>query len=719
MIVWGGYNDGGILNTGARYDPALNAWVAVSQTNAPSARFNHSAVWTGTQMIIWGGQPGLEEDGLKTGKRYNPATDVWASMSTANAPDGRYQHAAVWGGNVMVVWGGHGELRTWSIPFSPGTLYSSDLAQDGGRYNPTSDTWSTVRTNNAPSPRSQSCIVWTGSEMIVWGGFYSEHVSSMIGDGTTDYALGDGGRYNPVTDTWNSVSATGAPAARYRAAAVWANTRMVVWGGSDESGVVGGGGRYDPSANTWAGVSTVGAPAARMDPTAVWTGSRMVVWGGESSDTALGTGGRYDPSANAWYSVSTTGAPAARRNPTSVWTGSRMLVWGGRGESAGEYLGEGGRYDPTNNVWSELSAMPAYSEPWPRRSATAVWTGGEIIVWGGEDDSQYFRSGARFNPAANSWSTLPTTNAPAARTDHTAVWTGTEMLVWGGFNGRTLGNGARYDVAQDSWLAIATNNSPAARRAHTAVWAGDEMLIWGGYTRAGKVNIFLGTGGRYLPSHDRWSQISTNEAPVSRAGHSAVWTGSEMIIWGGYSETGSILSGVVTNYLDSGARYRPDLDLLPLSRPWTATSIPRSIAPRRGHTAVWTGTEMIVWGGEDGSALNTGYRYRPDSNTWSVMSISGAPSARQDHIAVWTGMHMLVWGGRMGSTIRGSGARYSPAFNLWWPITTTGAPSARYDHSAVWTDKEMLVWGGCSGTSYFDTLKGYTPPVILYLYIKP
>ena len=138
--------------------------------------------------------------------------------------------------------------------------------------------------------------------MIVWGGFYSEHVSSMIGEGTTEYAFGDGGRYNPVTDTWNSVSATAAPAARYRAAAVWANTRMIVWGVGDQN-VLGSGGRYDPAANTWASVSTVGAPAARMDPTAVWTGSRMVVWGVRPM-TALGTGGRYDPSANTWASVS-------------------------------------------------------------------------------------------------------------------------------------------------------------------------------------------------------------------------------------------------------------------------------------------------------------------------------------------------------------------------------------------------------------------------------
>ena len=55
MNVWGGFVDGSVLNTGGRYDPATNSWMATSMTNAPSARFGHTAVWTGSEMIVWGG----------------------------------------------------------------------------------------------------------------------------------------------------------------------------------------------------------------------------------------------------------------------------------------------------------------------------------------------------------------------------------------------------------------------------------------------------------------------------------------------------------------------------------------------------------------------------------------------------------------------------------------------------------------------------------------
>ena len=32
-----------------------NTWTATSTTNAPAARFRHTAVWTGSEMIVWGG----------------------------------------------------------------------------------------------------------------------------------------------------------------------------------------------------------------------------------------------------------------------------------------------------------------------------------------------------------------------------------------------------------------------------------------------------------------------------------------------------------------------------------------------------------------------------------------------------------------------------------------------------------------------------------------
>jgi len=63
---------------------------------APDARYNHTAIWTGSEMIVWGGYPTTI-----TGARYNPATDSWVATTITGAPIARYYHRAVWTGSEM------------------------------------------------------------------------------------------------------------------------------------------------------------------------------------------------------------------------------------------------------------------------------------------------------------------------------------------------------------------------------------------------------------------------------------------------------------------------------------------------------------------------------------------------------------------------------------------------------------------------------------------
>jgi hypothetical protein len=50
MIIWGG----GFL-VGGRYNPASDAWIATCDNNAPAARIYFTGIWTGSEMIVWGG----------------------------------------------------------------------------------------------------------------------------------------------------------------------------------------------------------------------------------------------------------------------------------------------------------------------------------------------------------------------------------------------------------------------------------------------------------------------------------------------------------------------------------------------------------------------------------------------------------------------------------------------------------------------------------------
>jgi N-acetylneuraminic acid mutarotase len=404
-----------------------DTWTATNTINAPSPRFLHTAVWTGSEMIVWGGTD-LNNTFLNTGGRYNPSTDSWTVMSIANAPSGRDQHTAVWTGTEMIVWGGYF--------FDVGRHW----LDTGGRYNPLADTWTATSTTNAPVVRADHTAVWTGSEMIVWGG-----INIPSGPFNT------GGRYNPSTDSWTATSTANAPIARYIHTAVWSGNDMIIWGGANFSGIMRSGGRYHPSTDTWTATSITHAPTSRASHTAVWTGNEMVVWGGNGGPLGLlNTGGRYNPGTDGWASTSTTDAPEARQYHSAVWTGTEMIVWGG---SANSYLDSGGRYNSSTDTWTAISTTDA---PTARYYHTAAWSGTEMIVWGGTggvpDPSN---TGGRYCAQSGSPTPTPTpTPGPILLRGQGKKVGGinTSRLKWRG------ANSANVDVYRDGVVIATTPN---------------------------------------------------------------------------------------------------------------------------------------------------------------------------------------------------------------------------------------------------------------------
>lgn len=335
-----------------------------------------------------------------------------------------------------------------------------------------------------------------------------------------------------------------------------------------------------------------------------------------------------------------------------------------------------------SDTWAATTLADA---PSPRVDHTAVWTGTEMIIWGGRNDDGVLDTGARYDPAADTWTGTSMAGAPSARAWHTAVWTGTEMIVWGG----ETSSGARYDPSTDTWTPTSRVGVPLGRRYHAAVWTGTEMIVWGGDA----VDF-----GRYDPATDTWATADDyNQTRFP----SAVWTGTEMIVWGGFQGSGfeqDEMSRLGPNFPggNRGRRYDPAYGS------WTSTSLKGAPSGRRWHTGIWTGSEMIVWGGDPHGkiepALDTGGRYDPLSDTWAATR-TGA-GGRYQHTAVWTGKDMIIWGGQGAGN---AGERYYPTIDSWVAISGAGAPTARYEHTAVWTGTEMIVWGGHYGSSPFNT----------------
>jgi hypothetical protein len=341
----------------------------------------------------------------------------------------------------------------------------------------------------------------------------------------------------------------------------------------------------------WIALPGEGAPAPRHAHTAVWTGSRMIVWGGDigGMTPATATGASFDPKTRTWTPTSLTGAPAPRHSHRAVWTGAKMIVWGGYG--ANSYVGAGGIYDPSTDTWKSMSTQ---GEPAPRVGHTMVWTGTKLVVWGGFDGNAALAQGGIYDPVTDTWKSMPAQGQPSPRTGHAAIWTGSRMVVWGGMNlFDWLGDGAMFDPVAGAWKGpTAAAGAPSFREAHTAVWAGKEMLIWGGFNGG----PLLGTGGRFDPAagaQGTWNALPDTGAPSARRDHVAVWTGKAMLIWGGCGEDNC------QKMLDDGAVWAPGAG----GGSWTVVPPAPTLTARREATAVWTGTEAIVWGGRSGGTL--------------------------------------------------------------------------------------------------------------------
>lgn len=656
MLVWGGNGPQGLRSDGYRYDPAIDTWSRMSATGAPAPRLQFTAVWSGSEMIVWGG---IGTGELNTGARYDPMTDTWRPTQQTGAPSPRRFHTAVWTGDRMIVWGG--------------VTGASTSPASGGIYDPVSDSWTPTATFNAPTARQWHTAVWTGTEMMVWGGR----------SGTSSVALATGALYNPATDAWRTTSTTGAPRGRYQHTAVWTGHQVIVWGG--DGGAFNTGGRFDPLTNSWQPISEVGASHATIGHSAVWTGDAMLLWGGSFLSS---TGTRYDPVQDRWSPITNENAPQGRGEHHAFWTGSLMLVWGGNNAAAA--LATGGRYDPTSDRWTPMSTA---GNPPARAGHAAVWTGTDMVIWGGRapdpssTETVFPVTGFRYDPAVDAWRAIASTGAPSGRGRPGAIWTGDEMIVWGGERGGFVADGGRYDPALDTWAPMPTLGSPPNALIHNLIWTGSEAIAWGRDAQNQEKR-----GGLYDPASDTWRPMSSDGAPGEIVGSGTypsgmlAWTGRELLVWGWDGQSAT----------PEGKRYDPRRDA------WSPMSNDGAPSHRLGEAAVWTGREFIIWGGNTvccgSTPTATGGRYDPRTDRWRPMSTDSAPTPRANHAAVWTGRRMIVWGGSDAS-LTTSGGRYDPKTDSWAPISQIDAPAARSGFSAVWVGDQMIVWGGDSAGS--------------------
>jgi N-acetylneuraminic acid mutarotase len=347
----------------------------------------------------------------------------WVDIATTSAA-GRDFHTAVWSGTEMIIWGG----------------YNGSVLADGAAYKLSDNSWRTLPASGLAARRYHTAV-WTGTKMIVWGGVTSTSTSST-------YATNSGAVYDVATDSWTPMSTTNAPSARYYHTAVWTGTKMIVWGGYTGS-YAADGHAYDPATNTWSSVPIATAPiVGRQQHNAEFVNGKMIVYGG-SNGSYLADAAAYDPSADSWATLSPpSGDLDARYAAMSAVDPTKKMVgfFGGYGNSYVSYSyikGTGGIFDTVAGTWKSIPQAADSVFPYPRRYyGTTWWAPDGFYVWGGSavygtssSSNTYSGNGAVFDPTTSTWRAMSDTNAPVGRQYPTAVWTGAEAIIWGGYNG--------------------------------------------------------------------------------------------------------------------------------------------------------------------------------------------------------------------------------------------------------------------------------------------
>jgi hypothetical protein len=345
-----------------------------------------------------------------------------------------------------------------------------------------------------------------------------------------------------------------------------------------------------------------------------------------------------------------------------------------------------------------------------RTGASSVWTGKELLVWGGltlvGSENRWPTDGAALDPETNRWRPLPP--APiGARSYAATVWTGTEMLVWGGGSpdGGMRADGAAFDPRTNTWRMIASQPGVGATRP-VATWTGTEMLV------VSSINAPSATTA-YNPTTDRWRRLAAPPGALAMPYPQGVWTGKELVLllWPNGSTAGvgpasptltvtpvhnppaDPLAGsdadhppptVVAPVLPPGGGPNSNMFLAsysPVSDQWTRLP---AVALTDGSLplVVWTGREVLVI-----QSSQPGAAFDPASQAWRPLSSMPATPASIPSQAVWTGHLALFWSG--GTT----GLAYDPVADAWLSFDAGGLRE-RHDAVVVWADGFFVGWSG-------------------------
>ncbi len=169
LMVWGGYFNNNVTNTGGLYDTATNIWTPTSLTNAPAATTDPVMVWKSPYVYVISGN---------MAKRFDPVANTWTNLATA--PVSFAGNKFTYDGNDKIyIWGGK---RVFFSPAPTANGYVYDIA---------ANTFTALPPAGAPSARGDHTLTYGNNILLVWGGTANNTSSTP----SVEQSVNTGGRF--------------------------------------------------------------------------------------------------------------------------------------------------------------------------------------------------------------------------------------------------------------------------------------------------------------------------------------------------------------------------------------------------------------------------------------------------------------------------------------------------------------------------------------------
>jgi len=323
--------------------------------------------------------------------------------------------------------------------------------------------------------RVAGMAVWTGTEVLVWGGVIRKGAPNP-----TVAMAGDGAAYDPRTRTWRVLApAPSGVLGDGGYAAAWTGDEAVFWVGNSPSGPVGGA-VYDPARNTWRRLSPGPLTSSREGYLSVWTGTELLIMGGNSGDgPASPVAAAVNPRTGSWRLL-----PAFNRFPGLRLAG---VTWNGHDlYGSGTYslcpqLGSACHntpsvffaFDPATGGLQRFDLAHA-----PQSSLAVIGSSGTDVVLATTGPARPRIVG--YDPSTGVWSEGPTAPCAVDLTAYTqSFWFDGRYAVGCSPSGLEI-----YDPSTDAWSVLDAGPSPLSSRDGSAIaWTGSELIAWSGIVR--------------------------------------------------------------------------------------------------------------------------------------------------------------------------------------------------------------------------------------------